>query len=288
MEGIREVGCKVNWTLDLLGRRADGFHELRSWFLRLRGGDRLAWTTREGRSALEVGGPDAAGVPTDDQNLVLRAEASWRAAGGRAPAIGWRLDKRLPVGSGLGAGSADAAAALRVLEQCAEQPLGRAACLEVAAALGSDIPFFLLDAAAVCLGGRGERVLARHDPDPFPVVLALPNLVVPTVEVYGRLQLPVWPAESAAGAPASSDPPAWPARPQPNQLESAACAAVPELADAGARLRPLADFQLSGSGAAWFAPARDARAAEELAERVRALDLRAEVLTVADAQEVDG
>ena len=78
-----DLGCKVNWTLEVLGRRADGFHELRSWFLWLDGGDRLSW--QEGPTQLAVTGPDAAGVPADGSNLVLRADQAWREAGGAAP-----------------------------------------------------------------------------------------------------------------------------------------------------------------------------------------------------------
>ena len=97
------LGCKVNWSLRVLGRREDGFHELRSWFVRLDGGDRLAW--QEGSTGLNLAGSDGEGVPQDSSNLVLRADAAWRAAGGVAPTWAWTLEKRLPPGSGLGAGS---------------------------------------------------------------------------------------------------------------------------------------------------------------------------------------
>ena len=111
--GSLSLGCKVNWSLEVLGRRPDGFHELRSWFLGLDGGDLLSWSP--GPSRVQVDGPDSARVPSGPSNLVLQADQAWRASGGEAATLLWRIGKFLPAGSGLGAGSADAAAVLHVL-----------------------------------------------------------------------------------------------------------------------------------------------------------------------------
>lgn len=265
--GAWDLGCKVNWTLEVLGRRADGFHELRSWFLWLDGGDRLQW--QEGPGSLEVTGADAGAVPADDSNLVLRADQAWRAAGGVAPSLRWTLEKRLPAGSGLGAGSADAAGVLRVLETLASRPLGQERCESLAAALGSDVPFFLGEAPAQLLAGRGELRLASEQPRCDAVVIALPEASASTPAVFAALGAPGWEEQERMAIP-------FPDQPQGNQLESAALAVVPELDALRGPLRAIAPFQLSGSGSAWFCP-QPASEAEAVAESVRALGVRAQV-----------
>lgn len=267
ISGRWKLGCKVNWTLEVLGRRADGFHELRSWFLWLDGGDQLRWS--EGDCSLIVGGADAAGVPSDARNLVLQADQAWRRAGGVAPSLQWTLDKQLPPGSGLGAGSADAAAVLTVLERCATTPLGRSRCLQLAAQLGSDVPFFLGAASAQLLGGRGELRLAEASPSIETVVLALPRAVASTPEVFARLGAEDW--EEAERSPV-----AFPEQPTANQLQSAALRVVPALAELRAPLQTIAPFQLSGSGAAWFCPQPESQA-QSVAQAVRDLGVRAQV-----------
>ncbi|RMH04642.1 MAG: 4-(cytidine 5'-diphospho)-2-C-methyl-D-erythritol kinase, partial [Planctomycetota bacterium] len=245
------VPAKVNWTLEVLGRRSDGFHELRSWFLAVDAGDRLELD--EGAAGLELCGPEAAGVPVGEDNLVLRAEAAWRAAGGRTPAVRWRLEKRLPPGSGLGAGSADAAAALLALEERAERPIGLAACRRLAAALGSDPPFFLGDAGAELRGGRGEIPLRGGEPPAdLHLVLAWPGFPVPTGAVFAALAAPPL-AEAPPEPPAGG----MPVRPGRNDLAEAARRAFPALAAFAARLAEHGRFHLSGSGGAHFAAASD-------------------------------
>ncbi|MCH2100718.1 MAG: hypothetical protein MK209_02185 [Planctomycetes bacterium] len=265
--GSWELGCKVNWTLEVLGRREDGFHELRSWFLWLDGGDFLSW--QEGQRALTVTGVDAVGVPTDSSNLLLRADCAWRAAGGRAPSLAWTLEKRLPPGSGLGAGSADAAAVLQVLEQVATEPLGLDSCLQLAGQLGSDVPFFLGEVSAQLLAGRGEISLAKERPDCEAVVLALPTALASTPEVFAALGAPDWPGGVREAIP-------FPTEPQWNQLEGAAIQVVPALAGLRDPLRAIAPFQLSGSGSAWFCSQPSDQAAE-VAAAVQALGIRAQV-----------
>lgn len=265
--GTWDLGCKVNWTLEVLGRRADGFHELRSWFLWLDGGDQLSW--KPGSTRLTVTGPDAQGVPADASNLVMQADAAWREAGGAAPTLEWTLCKRLPAGSGLGAGSADAAGVLRVLECHGTKPLGQERCLAIAASLGSDVPFFLGRNTAQLLGGRGEIQLDAQHVGDQTVVLALPRLMASTPAVFAACGAPEWDERSRAPVP-------FPSSPQRNQLEEPAVQVVPALAELRDRLRALAPFQLSGSGAAWFCPQPEAQA-DELMQAVRALGLRAQV-----------
>jgi len=280
--GSLALGCKVNWSLEVLGRRADGYHELRSWFLGLDGGDLLSWSP--GPSRLQVDGPDSAGVPHGPRNLVLQADQAWRAAGGEAPSLLWRIGKFLPAGSGLGAGSADAAAVLQVLQACASRPLAHALCRELAIALGSDVPFFYDGRAAVLLGGRGEQCLQVCRPPQAWIVLAIPPLSAATPEVFNALQAPDF---QPTKAPTGLSSERFPNRPQGNDLAEAALRSVPGLVDVSERLDSIAAFQLSGSGSAWFTVVPDDAAdggrelardqAESLADHVRACGYRASV-----------
>lgn len=295
--GSLALGCKVNWSLEVLGRRPDGFHELRSWFLGLDGGDLLSWSP--GPSRVLVDGPDSNGVPADASNLVIQADQAWRRAGGEAPSLLWRVGKFLPAGSGLGAGSADAAAVLQVLQACATQALPHDRCRELALSLGSDVPFFFDGRAAALLGGRGEQVLELGVPPQAWIVLAIPTLAAATPEVFAALQAPVLEvlaeaapsrrvtARSSAGharLPRQTELPVWP---QGNALTEAAQRCVPGLVQVAAQLESIASFQLSGSGSAWFTVIPDlagpngsaiARSqAEAIADRVRSCGLRASV-----------
>ncbi|TAH37922.1 MAG: 4-(cytidine 5'-diphospho)-2-C-methyl-D-erythritol kinase [Planctomycetota bacterium] len=249
--------AKINWSLHVLGRRADGYHELRSWFVALSLCDRLVAVPGVS-GPVQVTGEAAAGVPAGAANLVAAAEQSWRAAGGAAPPVRWLLEKRIPAGAGLGGGSSDAAGALRALEHHASRALGPEACAHLAAALGSDVPFFFSGADAELRGGRGEILLRRAPVPRLRVALAVPPFPVSTAAVYAAFaagavpgQLPAdLAAESAAAAAAA----ALPARPAGNDLAAAAYRAFPELARFAQRLAAFAPFQLSGSGGAHFAP----------------------------------
>jgi 4-diphosphocytidyl-2-C-methyl-D-erythritol kinase len=280
--GSLALGCKVNWSLRVLGRRGDGFHELRSWFLGLDGGDLLSWSP--GPSRVQVDGPDSSGVPSGPSNLVLQADHAWRAAGGEAPSLLWRVGKFLPAGSGLGAGSADAAAVLHVLQACATQALAPERCREVAIQLGSDVPFFYDGHAAVLLGGRGEQRLQIADPPAAWIVVAIPALAAATPEVFAAMQAPAYLPKEVPGEPESSS---FPAHPQGNDLAKAALRCVPGLDAVSERLAAIAAFQLSGSGSAWFTVVSDAASPQgrelarsqalSLAERVREQGYRASV-----------
>ena len=280
--GSLSLGCKINWSLEVLGRRVDGFHELRSWFLGLDGGDLLSWSP--GPTHVQVDGPHSAGVPSGPSNLVLQADQAWRAAGGEAPSLLWRLGKFLPAGSGLGAGSADAAAVLHVLQACATRALSSDRCRELAVDLGSDVPFFFDGYPAVQLGGRGERCLQQGEPPHAWIVLAIPPLSAATPEVFAALQAPALPGSEAQPV---SDASGFPERPEGNALAPAALRCVPGLVEVAEHLDSIAAFQLSGSGSAWFTVIPDGSAegghalarsqAESLADRVRGFGYRASV-----------
>lgn len=209
--------AKLTLTLRVVGVRADGYHLIDAEMVALDLADEVDFSVGD---SLEVTGPAAAGVPSDDSNLVRRALI---ALGRRARV---RLHKRIPAGAGLGGGSADAAAVLR---------WGGVDDVTVAASLGADVPFCLVGGRAR-VSGVGERV----DPLPFQereFTLLTPALAVSTPAVYR--------AWDALGAPAGGG---------PNDLEAAALAVEPGLArwrdrlgDATGRVPVLA-----GSGSTWF------------------------------------
>lgn len=152
--------AKLNLGLRLVGRRADGYHEIETVFVPLRLFDRLE-LERDGRPGirLEVRG---ASLPTGDENLVVRAARATCAALGLEPDLRARLDKHIPVGAGLGGGSSDAAATILGVEYLAQKSLGAAVRASLALELGADVPFFLHPVPS--LGrGVGERLQALPD-----------------------------------------------------------------------------------------------------------------------------
>ncbi len=180
---VLEAPAKLNLSLRLLGKREDGFHEIDTLMVRLPGlCDRLSFSPAEA-DALTCDDP---GVPADGSNLVVKALAAYRAAGGQAAPLAIRLEKRVPHGAGLGGGSSDAAATLAALDRLAEAPLGTPRLMEIAAGLGSDIPFFLGPPAARATG-RGEKIAPAAGRIPaLPVLLLKPGFGVSTPDAYKR------------------------------------------------------------------------------------------------------
>ncbi|HEX4825485.1 MAG TPA: 4-(cytidine 5'-diphospho)-2-C-methyl-D-erythritol kinase [Candidatus Polarisedimenticolaceae bacterium] len=180
------VSCpgKINLALKVLGRREDGFHEIVTVFQAIDLADRLIVGDAE---ALTLETADTS-IPRDGTNLVLRAAALLRervpAAAGRGAAF--HLEKRLPVGGGLGGGSSDAAGALVALDRLWQLGLSEDALRGLAAELGSDVPFFL--AGGTALGtGRGEIVERLPSIPARDVVLGVPRGGLLTSEVYRAL-----------------------------------------------------------------------------------------------------
>lgn len=152
--------AKLNLFLAITGKRPDGFHDLVSVVVQLAFGDTLSLRVDAGAQAvapaavLTCNDPE---VPVDHSNLVLRAAQAFAAATGSTARFNFALEKRIPMGAGLGGGSSDGAAALRLLNRAAGEPLGPGELVQVAASLGSDCPLFLTD-QPVIMRGRGERI----------------------------------------------------------------------------------------------------------------------------------
>ena len=198
--------AKINLSLAITGRRADGFHELISVVARLGFGDTLhaelaAGATANGAAATLVCG--APGVPTDDSNLVLRAARLFADETGWRGGVRFVLEKRIPVGAGLGGGSSNAVAALRALEQLSGNALAPGRRLALAAALGSDCPLFWHEAPVV-MRGRGERISPLPDAAARRLVgrrvlVFKPAFGVETAWAYQALAArPEWYADAAA------------------------------------------------------------------------------------------
>jgi 4-diphosphocytidyl-2-C-methyl-D-erythritol kinase len=170
--------AKLNLFLRVVGRRADGFHELETVFQSIDLADELTFAPTDDLQL--TGGSDAA--PPGPENLVLRAAAALHEAAGFRGGAAIHLEKEIPVGAGLGGGSSDAAATLLALNHLWDLRLDMNQLAELAARLGSDVPFALRGGTA--LGrGRGE-ILEPLETPPFWFVLARPAFPVETAHAY--------------------------------------------------------------------------------------------------------
>jgi 4-diphosphocytidyl-2-C-methyl-D-erythritol kinase len=172
--------AKINLSLRLLGKRPDGYHEIDTVMAKLPGlADEITITPA---SEFSFTCSDA-GLPTDETNLVVKATKALTEKSGRPLAFHIHLEKRIPHGAGLGGGSSNAATTLLALNSQLESPLSSTDLHAVAAALGSDIPFFLYAGAARCTG-RGEIITAAPAPPSHPIILFKPAFSVSTPDAY--------------------------------------------------------------------------------------------------------
>lgn len=174
--------AKINLSLLIAGKRADGFHEIETIMAKIDLFDELLLepSDTEGIHLLCRG---KYSVPDGAENLVHQACLKFCQAGGISPAFKLTLTKNIPTGSGLGGGSSDAAAALIGLNRLSGLALPREQLSEIASELGSDIPFFLGGPLSFC-SGRGEKIKKIEKNFNFTAILALPAITVSTKEVY--------------------------------------------------------------------------------------------------------
>jgi 4-diphosphocytidyl-2-C-methyl-D-erythritol kinase len=179
--------AKINLFLHVGERRSDGYHELVSLVSFTEAGDDLVAELADDLS-LEVDGPFAAQTPSDETNIVLKAASSLRRVPSSTRGARLRLTKNVPVASGIGGGSADAAAALRLLNDLWRTDLNEEGLARIALELGADVPVCLRSRSAV-MRGIGE-VLEPAPPSPaLPVVLVNPRAPVSTAETFRRLTI---------------------------------------------------------------------------------------------------
>jgi 4-diphosphocytidyl-2-C-methyl-D-erythritol kinase len=173
--------AKVNLSLHIKGRRDDGYHEIESFLVPVTVFDRLSFEAKdEGELELVCDDPT---LPVGDDNLVVKAARLFCASCGIEPRLRITLAKQIPHGAGLGGGSSDAATTLLGLNVLFQTDLTREALARMAADLGSDIPFFIYQSAAV-IRGRGEDVEPEIFPHQLPLLLIKPPFGVPTPWAY--------------------------------------------------------------------------------------------------------
>jgi len=283
MKLTREDDCvavrcpaKLNLFLEVHGRRPDGYHEIETVMQAVTLYDDIELRPRtDGRIVLECSDPD---LPAGPENLVCRAAERVRRATGLSAGVSISLEKRIPAGAGLGGGSSDAAGVLAGINELFGLRIGRERLSELAAGLGSDIPFFLLGGTALCRG-RGEEVIPAPAAWTGHYVICCPDRALATGEVYENLARFGLTSETrsasfmleflAHGDVASARAGLF------NRLGEVALSLAPEaarardaLAAAASAAAPAACL-VTGSGSAVYALLESAVRAAEAAERVR-------------------
>lgn len=248
---------KLNLMLRVLGRREDGYHLLQSVMRLIDYGDTLTFRVREDAVIARLNEVD--GVPAEGDLTVRAAQALQRASGTRQGAD-ITLEKRLPLGGGLGGGSSDAATALLALNHLWKTGFSRARLLELALGLGADVPFFVQGENAL-VEGIGERLRPLALPPAWYLVLC-PPVAVPTARIFAHpdlkrdskpIKMQRFSAEQAG-----------------NDLEPVVCQEYPQVAQHLEWLRGAAPAWVTGSGACVFAAFESERAAREVRARAPA------------------
>ena len=258
--------AKINLALHVTGRRDDGYHLLESLVVFAELGDRITVSTCE-TDSFAVDGRFVSDVPLDGGNLVLKARDALRAAfPGHARPVSIALEKNLPVASGIGGGSSDAAATLRALARLWRIPVGEAELARLALPLGADLP--------MCLAGRplmargiGEHLEPVEDFPALPMVLVNPGIAISTPEVFRALTRRDNPPLAALTH--ACDMFEWFAATR-NDLEPAAMSIVPAVGEALDALRQsgAAFARMSGSGATCFGIFASQAAAQRAANAI--------------------
>ncbi len=278
---FREIArAKINLTLRVLGRRADGYHEIESLVAFAEVGDRVALTPGP-ECRVTASGPFARDI--DGPNLLETALALLRERDATLQLGAVLLEKILPVAAGLGGGSADAAALLRAVQRANPERAGALPWQELAARLGADVPVCLAGIPALIsgIGDKVEPLGAAHRLPPMAAVLVNPRLPLSTAQVYRAL--------AAGPAPASRQPLAPPGpfsdlaslvdviRRRGNDLERPATALLPAVADIKVELAAQPGCRIaamSGSGPTCFGIFVDEEAAAQAAAALAAMHPR--------------
>lgn len=271
--------AKVNLFLEVQEKRPDGFHEIETLMAPIDLYDTLyVREAADGQTQFECLDARRRGsatqpslpLPTGADNIVIRAVSLLRHVTGSNRGVALRLVKRIPLAAGLAGGSSDAAAALAAVNCLWRTGLSHGEQCELAAQLGSDIPFFLADGPAVCRG-RGERVEPLRALPALHLVVAYPGFGLVTALVYGRCR----PEKTARALGPLVD--AWRSHNFDalgsllhNTLQPAAAELSPNIEQLRERFEntDVVAHQMSGSGASWFGVCRTARHARRVAARL--------------------
>lgn len=241
--------AKINIFLKVLGKRPDGFHELRTIMVPIAFGDDIELARTTGGIALTAPG---SGCPEED-NLAYRAARLFlqRSAGGYGVSIA--IEKRIPVGAGLGGGSSDAAGVLLGMNELFGAGLGKEELAAMAGELGADCPFFIYR-RPMLLGSRGDVPLHEVHLAERAYLIVIPPLNVSTALVFSKLNLPLTGEEGRIKIEKTCDTCIAPEHWVENDLESVACTIYPELTGIPGELIRSGALRagMSGSGSAFF------------------------------------
>jgi 4-diphosphocytidyl-2-C-methyl-D-erythritol kinase len=178
--------AKINLSLKILGRRSDGFHENETFIAPISLCDDVKIEKSDRGEGIQFDCDDPS-VPAGDDNLIVRAAKSFFAATKLKPAVTIEVKKKIPHGAGLGGGSSDAASTLLALNELLETKLPREALAKIAETIGSDVPFFIFQSAALCKG-RGELISPVTLKEKLSILLLKPAFVISTAWAYSRWQ----------------------------------------------------------------------------------------------------
>ncbi len=186
--------AKLNLHLRVLARETNGYHSIETVFHRIDLADELLVEITDKARSIDVEG---SGTGPAESNLAFRAASAYATRAGWPRGFRIELTKRIPVGAGLGGGSADAAGVLRLLEYLNPSPIGLTGILEIAASLGSDIPFLASNAVMALAWGHGERMMSCAPLPSYDLLLMSPTFSVSTADAYKWLDVD----RAAASAP---------------------------------------------------------------------------------------
>ena len=270
-ELFEKASAKINLTLRVLGRREDGYHELESLVAFADLADKLDLEPGESAS-LEISGPFAGACGPVADNLVLKAVTALRHRKGRLKAGHFHLEKNLPAAAGIGGGSADAAAALRLLARAngmsVEDPRLASAAIEV----GADVPVCLVSKPCI-MRGVGDLLSNPHTLPPLPALLVNPGVPLATRDVFAKFFGMPSNKKFLANVPITFDGMIGFLNENGNDLSQAAIACAPVVSEVLIALRALPGVQLvrmSGSGPTCFALFRSSGEAQAAARRLAA------------------
>jgi 4-diphosphocytidyl-2-C-methyl-D-erythritol kinase len=249
--------AKINWTLEILGKRPDGYHEVRTLLQTVSVADEMTFELTDRGIAVHCDHPDA---PSDETNLAYRAAKLFGDFTGSSRGVRINIDKRLPVAAGLGGGSSNGAVTLLALQKLWDVRVAPRDLFNLAAKLGADAPFFLI--GGTCLGvGRGDEVYPLADINEEFLLLVNAGIAVPTREAYASLPPELTKPEAVIKMPLSFEAAyaaiTRPGDPVPlvNDLEEPVFARRPSLAEIRRRLKRAGarGVLMSGSGSTIFA-----------------------------------
>jgi 4-diphosphocytidyl-2-C-methyl-D-erythritol kinase len=269
-----QAPAKINLFLRVVGRRADGYHEVDSVFVPVSLCDAVHIEVRDAPEPSIALHCDRNDVPSDTRNLAWRAAAAFMREFGIRAEVAIDLHKRIPPGAGLGGGSSDAGAVLRMMAALSHVE-DASAMLRLALALGADVPFFLRPHAAH-VTGIGERVVPLDRFAPLTMVVAIPPTPVSTTEIFRALGPEQWsgpaPVEHLRAIAAGQIEPAM----LQNDLAGVAMVRFPEIARLKSALEAAGAqaASMSGSGSAVFGIFTEASSAERACSQLRQGDLK--------------